>query len=133
MAQLGVNLSKQEKWAEVESIMRQCLAVREKVQPDAWNTFSSRSMLGGSLLGLGWYAEAEPLITSGYEGLKARNGDHPARRASAYIYEASERVVRLYEAWGKPELAKEWKARLGAEPDTCPPMFFARLFDLGVG
>jgi hypothetical protein len=27
--------------------------------------------------------------------------------------EAAERVIRLYEAWGKPEQAAAWKARLG--------------------
>jgi hypothetical protein len=33
-------------------------------------------------------------------------------------------VVRLYEAWGKPEKAKEWKRKLGM-PDL-PAKLFAR-------
>jgi hypothetical protein len=29
------------------------------------------------------------------------------------LREAAERVIRLYEAWGKPEQAQVWKAKLG--------------------
>jgi hypothetical protein len=75
-------------------------------------TFDTRSQLGGSLLGQGEFAQAEPLIVSGYEGLKARAGKIPAT-GRPRLAEAAERVVRLYEAWGKPEQAAAWKARLG--------------------
>ena len=40
------------------------------------------------------------------------------------LREAAVRVVRLYEAWGKPEQATEWKAKLGM-PDL-PAEVFAR-------
>jgi len=123
MAQLGVNLLRQEKWAYAEPLLRQCLSVREKVQPDAWNTFNARAMLGGSLLELGRYAESEPLLLSGHEGLKAREAAIPGF-ARTYIGEAAGRIVRLYEAWGRPDKAREWKARLGLA--DLPDDVFAR-------
>jgi hypothetical protein len=42
----------------------------------------------------------------------------------ARLREAAERVVRLYEDWGKPEQAAAWKAKLGM-PDL-PAEVFAR-------
>jgi eukaryotic-like serine/threonine-protein kinase len=48
------------------------LAVQEKNQPDAWSTFNAKSMLGGALLCQKIYAEAEPLLLVGYEGMKWR-------------------------------------------------------------
>jgi hypothetical protein len=81
------------------------------------------SLLGGALLGQGRYAEAEPLLAAGYEGLKAREAKIPAY-LKFYLDEEAERVVRLYEEWGKPEQAAAWKARLGM-PDL-PAEVFAR-------
>ena len=57
------------------------------------------------------YAEAEPLLLSGYEGMKARESRIPASK-KVRLTEAGERIVRLYEAWGKPEEAETWRARL---------------------
>ena len=68
--------------------------------------------LGGSLLGQGKFAEAESLIRSGYEGLNARQTKIPAA-GKPRLPEAADRVVRLYEAWGKPDRARAWAAKLG--------------------
>ena len=99
-------------FAKAEPILRQCLTIREKAQPDDWTTSNTRSQLGGNLLGQKRYAEAEPLVVSGYEGLKAREAKIPVPGKSR-LTEAAERVVRLYEAWDKAEQAAAWKARLG--------------------
>ena len=40
------------------------------------------------------------------------------------LHEGAEQVVRLYEAWGKPEEATAWKARLGLT--DLPADVFAR-------
>ena len=69
---LGRVLTERQKWDEAEANLRRCLAVREKTQPDDWSTFDTRSSLGGCLLHRAAYADAEPLIIGGYEGMKAR-------------------------------------------------------------
>ena len=70
------------------------------------------SQLGGALIGQGKYPEAEPLVLQGFEGLKARGARIPPA-ARPRLLEAADHVVRLYELWGKPQKAREWKAKLG--------------------
>ncbi len=125
MAALGLNLLKQEKFAEAEPLLRECLAIREKAQHDEWSTFNARSLLGGSLLGQKKYAEAEPLVLSGYEGMKARGAKIPAP-AKSRLPEAGGRVVQLYDSWGKPEKAAEWRKKLGLNAPELPSNLFAR-------
>jgi serine/threonine protein kinase len=99
--------------AEAEPLLRQALAIRQKKLPDDWVTFETRSLLGGILLDRKNYAEAEPLLVSGYEGLQARAAKIPAP-AKNRLPEAGARVVALYAAWGKNDKAAEWRARLSS-------------------
>src|SRR5271157_4885900 len=112
LAGLGFNLLMQAKRPEAETVLRECLAIHEKVIPDVWSRFNTMSQLGGALLGQGRYAEAEPLVIEGYKGMKAREVKMPPT-AKPRLPEAADRVVRMYEGWGQPEKAAEWKARLG--------------------
>ena len=91
-----------------ESAARQSLNLRERYAPDDWTTFNSRSLVGGSLLGQKKYAEAEPLLLSGYEGMKQREKSIPAA-GKIRIQEAIQRVAEVYEATGQVEKAAEWK------------------------
>jgi hypothetical protein len=70
------------------------------------------SLLGGALSGQKRYAEAEPLVLGGYEGMKARAAKIPPA-GKGRLPEAAERIVHLYEAWGRFDKATEWKAKLG--------------------
>jgi hypothetical protein len=49
-------------FADAEPILRECLAIREKTQPDLWSTFNTQSVLGGALLGQKKYADSEPVL-----------------------------------------------------------------------
>lgn len=71
LAQFGSNMLEMKGFAEAEPLLRECLAIREKTQPDVWTTFNTQSMLGGALLGQKKYTDAEPLLLKGYEGMKA--------------------------------------------------------------
>ena len=94
------------------AVLNECVAILEKKQPDAWTTFRAQTLLGVALLAQQTYAEAEPLLIQGYEGLKAREAQIPALYARQRVAEAGERVVRLYEVWGKAEKVAEWRASL---------------------
>jgi hypothetical protein len=47
---LGMNLLAQKKWTEAEPLLRDGLALQDRLQPNAWTTFHTRSQLGGALL-----------------------------------------------------------------------------------
>ena len=61
--------------------MRESLTIRERIRPGNWATYNTKSLLGESLLGQKKYAEAEPLLLSGYEGMKQPRDEDSARRA----------------------------------------------------
>ena len=73
-----------------------------------------RSLLGAALAGLDRSAEAEPLLLSGYQGLLQRRDKIPLANQPA-LEQAAGRVLRLYQDWGKPQLADEWRERLQRE------------------
>ena len=104
-------LLEQGKPAEAEALARECLAILEKKLPDDWQSFDARSALGGGLLAQKRYAEAEPLLLSGYEGLKQRREKIPAEHKPR-LKQAVERLVSFYEGTGRPEQAAEWKKKL---------------------
>jgi tetratricopeptide (TPR) repeat protein len=109
--------------AEAERLARECLAIRERLASDDWPTFETRGLLGGGLLGRKKFAEAEPLLLGSYEGLKAREARIPAPERKR-LTQAGDRIIRLYEEWGKPDEAAAWKARLGLR--DLPADVFAR-------
>ncbi len=111
MADLGSNLIRQQKWSDAEPVVRACLAIREKNQPDVWTTFNTKSLVGAILLGQKKYAEAEPLLLAGYEGIKQREGKL-RHQDKIRLTEALERLVKLYDAWDKKDKADEWRKKL---------------------
>ena len=54
------------------------------------------------------YADAEPLLLAGYEGMKQREKTIPPQ-GKVRIPEAIERLVQLYEATGKKNDAARWR------------------------
>jgi hypothetical protein len=67
---------------------------------------------GGTLLGQKKYAEAEPLLLSGYEGIQQREAGIPPPVRTLCPSEALQRLVQLYEATDRPAQAAEWKQKL---------------------
>jgi serine/threonine protein kinase len=113
---LARNLLKQQKsegYAEAEALSRECLKFRERNQADDYATFHTKSLLGASLLGQKKYAEAEPLLLAGYEGMRQREGKIPAVRKFR-MTDAIEWLVQFYEATGKTGKADEWRKKLTA-------------------
>jgi serine/threonine protein kinase/tetratricopeptide (TPR) repeat protein len=96
--------------SRAEVLWLQALAIRERKSPDDWDTFNSRSVLGACLLRQKRFADAEPLLLSGYEGMKARSAKTPAHDANR-LAETGTWIVELYDAWGKKDKADEWRNR----------------------
>jgi len=107
---LGCLRLMQLRYAEAESLLREAMSGTGNQNLQLWDTFDRQSLLGASLLGQGKYAEAEPLLIAGYEGLKKLS---PAIAADVNLSRAGMSLVRLYSAWGKPEKAGEWRLKLG--------------------
>jgi hypothetical protein len=107
-------------YADAEPILRECLAIREKTQPDVWTTFNSKSQLGGALLGRKAYAEAEPLLVAGYDGMKRREATIPLQGKDR-LSEALERLVQLYEATDRPVDAARCRQELEARKAAGKP------------
>jgi eukaryotic-like serine/threonine-protein kinase len=58
------------------------------------------------------YSDAEPLLLRAYRGLKPPAGQEPEPARQLCFTETLDRLVRLYDAWGKPEEAARWRAKL---------------------
>ena len=110
---LGAKLLEQKKCADAEAALRECLAIREKKQPDAWPTFNTRATLGAALLGQKHYPEAESLLLAGYQGMLQREAKI-AKEGKVRLTEAASCLVQLYEALGNEAEAGRWRRELEA-------------------
>ncbi len=115
LAQIGLGLLEQKNWTEAEPLLRECLAIREKTQPDVWSTFNTKSLLGGALLGQKKFADAQPLLLAGYEGMKQREKTMP-EQGKIRLPEAVDRLIELSTATNKPDEVKKWRAERAKYP-----------------
>jgi serine/threonine-protein kinase len=92
-----------------ERHLRRALGIQTPLLPAEDPSLASlRSDLGESLIAQGRYAAAEQELLESQRNLaEARGAEHASTRTAA------ERLVRLYEAWGKPDAAKKWRAETG--------------------
>jgi tetratricopeptide (TPR) repeat protein len=102
-------------FATAEPLLRECLAIREKIQPEVWTTFNTKSSLGGALLGQKKYDEAEPLLLNGYEGMKVREKTIPPP-GKTRIPEALDRLIELYTLTDKPDEGAKWRIERAKYP-----------------
>jgi non-specific serine/threonine protein kinase/serine/threonine-protein kinase len=110
LSALGSTLRRQQRFAEAEPLYRECLASRETNCPNAWYTWYTRMMLGATLLGKRKYVEAEPLLVSGYEGMRER--EDKIRDRTKVLKESLQSLIQLFEATSRPEQAEEWRTKL---------------------
>jgi tetratricopeptide (TPR) repeat protein len=109
---LGIARMGQGRFREAEEPLRECLALRTRRDPGGWARWNAMSILGECLVGLQRFDEAERLLLESYEKL-----DPPPTLRQMRRRQARERVVKLYEAWGKPEKAEAWRLRGDADED----------------
>jgi eukaryotic-like serine/threonine-protein kinase len=109
-ADLALAYLSQGKFTESEPLAREALETERKIQPDDWQRYRAASLLGASLAEEKKYAEAEPLLLEGYQGMLARK-DRIGVPKRYHLDLAHRWVVQLYHAWGKPAEAAEWKKK----------------------
>jgi tetratricopeptide (TPR) repeat protein len=119
MNQMAKCLLQMKKFEEARILLVDCLALRQKKAPDDWWVFVTKSQLGQALTGLKEYSQAEPLLLEGHKVLTARKHQIPVR-SQRFIGEAGQAVVELYDAWGKKELAAQWRDNLASESSSKP-------------
>jgi tetratricopeptide (TPR) repeat protein len=112
LAILGWYLLEQKKWTDAETVLRDCVTIRERTAPESWITFNTQSMLGAVLLGENKVGEAEPVLLKSYEGLKRCVGTIPAKARTPRLTEAIERLVALYETTRNKQEAERWRKEL---------------------
>jgi tetratricopeptide (TPR) repeat protein len=107
------SLIEEGRFLEAAEVLRGCLAMRRKALPQGhWLIADAASRLGGAITAEGNFVEAEPLLLEAYAALEGNPlvADEEERRAI-------ERIVRLYEAWEKPDRASDWRRRLAVNPE----------------
>lgn len=104
-AWLGMDVCAQRRFAEAEPELRAAASALEKLKSN--QLAFAQSAHGDCLRRMGRSAEAETALLG---ALRAIEGDAPvnaARRTTAI-----RRLVALYDAWGQPEKAAEWRGKL---------------------
>ncbi|MBX3418002.1 MAG: protein kinase [Pirellulaceae bacterium] len=116
--------------AEAADLLREATEIRDQQAPDVWNTFNARSLRGAALQGLAkesgdaeeksrLLAKAEPLLVSGYEGMKQRESTIPPEFATR-IPEALDRLIELYETLSMSEQVSHYRSLRAEYPETIP-------------
>ncbi|KAA9130211.1 serine/threonine protein kinase [Marinihelvus fidelis] len=103
-----------EEYQSAADIWRDMLAIRLEVLDEDHRLVSEmRSDLAAALMGLGEYDEAESLLLQAHENLAAR--EVPGHRR---LVQARERLVELYTATGRPEMAEAYRDPAPAEAEA---------------
>jgi len=129
LAAYSLSLIKLKAWEAAERLLRECLAIREKSQPEEWTTFNTQSRLGGVLLGQKEYADAE-LLLAGYEGMKQRESAIP-EQGKVRLPEAIDRLIEFYTATDKSAEVQKWqaeRAKCSPKPVTRPTKTAENIF-----
>src|SRR5262249_20841275 len=108
-------------FSEAEPLFRACLPIREQKEPDDWRTFNTKVRLGATLLGQKKYAEAEPLVLNGYEGLKQRAATIPLQEKFC-LTDAHKWMIDLYEGWGQKNKSDQWRQEMLSTLVAIQPM-----------
>ena len=111
LASLGWMRVRQQRYSDATPLLREALAIREKKTPNAWARYNTESLLGEALVGQAKYIEAEPLLVAAHWGLIEQKANIP-QSSRAVLHESGERIVQMYQAWGKPEKVADWREKL---------------------
>ncbi len=109
LARLTQSSLKTSDFVSAEKAARECMKLRQQSSPEGYSQYGTMSQLGESLAGQNRFAEAEAMLLDAYRQLSAKEHMIPASARARVIREARARIVRMYEASGKPDKAETWK------------------------
>jgi serine/threonine-protein kinase len=93
--------------AGAEPLLREAIAWHEKKASPVWQYAGELRRLGTSLAAQGRHSEAEPFLLRSLDARRAQWGER-----HDLTLDSVRALVALYEAWGKPERAREYRALL---------------------
>ena len=98
----------QKAYGEAEPLLREALELLHEGLPDTrWQVVDAQSTLGVCLAGQGRFEEAEPILRDGYDVLREERG-----LEDDLTQQAVERLVDLYEEWGRAVEAQRYVSQL---------------------
>ena len=99
-----------------EPLFKESIAIRKKsLNRNHWLTVEAQSNYGACLSSLGRYRQAEELLLDAHSVQQAQFGEQHARTQKTVGH-----LVELYEAWGKPKKAAEYRALLEGNKPSVP-------------
>jgi tetratricopeptide (TPR) repeat protein len=101
-----------EQYMAAEELLLKALEIRQRETPEAWETFQTRSLLGEALFRQDRFADAEPHLVAGYEGLATRQDTIPPNVGTP-IADALDRLIALYERLGQTAEVQRYRSLRG--------------------
>jgi len=98
----------QKEYAKAEPYFREFRRYLLKTAPDGWDRLLVESRLGTCLLGQKKYAQAEPLLLSAYNGMKAREKRAPSE-SNAALRSTIEQIIKLSDEAGGLGKGSAWE------------------------
>jgi tetratricopeptide (TPR) repeat protein len=114
MASLSELWLLEHRYTESEPVLREALNTVQQISPGSWERYYLRSLLGAALTGQKRYAEAQPLLLSGYTGMIELQTTIPAFKNSN-LTQAGEWIVNFTGTGTsrrkRPNGRPNWKAK----------------------
>ncbi len=93
--------------AEAEQVLRHALELETAGAPaEHWRIARAQALLGACLTRQKRYAAAEPFLLATFTALRKTGLDNP------YTRQAAQALASLYQAWNRPDKAREYQAML---------------------
>jgi eukaryotic-like serine/threonine-protein kinase len=109
---LGALLTARGSLREAEPLLHEGVQILQQAfGNEHWQVAQAQSLLGACLTAQARFAEAEPLLQPSYRVLVERRG-----ATDRHTQTALQHLVSLYEAWGRPHRAAEYRALLTPAP-----------------
>jgi Tetratricopeptide repeat len=102
-------LTRQHRFNEALPFIQDALRIQEKADPENWKTAVSRSVMGEIYTGMRDFDRAVPLLLAAQKALMAKRNEILPFARESIVRDAVNRLVLLYETWGKPAEAEKWR------------------------